>query len=313
MASPTAQPTRQPRKRLFKSGFGWHIDDSLPNLPANVIQFGRFDEIRRSYKIGKDSPRSGHYHQLAGLSRLEVVQMAVRLGGRAIREIRTLFDSGVIGSWSDKQLLAQVSTGGEGSEAALRVLINRHAPMVMGICRRVLGNEAVAEDAFQATFLVLVRKADSLGSYEMLADWIYGRAPCRQERPGQTARCRVVERQAAHSRPGWRSEEFEQAELRSVIDDAIASLPERFRVPVILCYLEGLRHEEIAQRLGCPIGTVESRLSRARNQLRQALPSGAIALGLDFGGGAWSPTSLIAGRIRRDHRADSQSCWQAVF
>ena len=64
---------------------------------------------------------------------------------------------------------------------------------------------------------------------------------------------------------------FEQAELRSVIDDAIASLPERFRVPVILCYLEGLRHEEIAQRLGCPIGTVESRLSRARNQLRSRL------------------------------------------
>ena len=112
--------------------------------------------------------------------------MAVRLGGRAIREIRTLFDSGVIGSWSDKQLLAQFSTGGEGSEAALRVLINRHAPMVMGICRRVLGNEAAAEDAFQATFLVLVRKADSLGSYEMLANWIYGVAPpCRQERPGQ--------------------------------------------------------------------------------------------------------------------------------
>ena len=198
--------------------------------------------------------------------------MAVRLGGRAIREIRTLFDSGVIGSWSDKQLLAQFSTGGEGSEAALRVLINRHAPMVMGICRRVLGNEAAAEDAFQATFLVLVRKADSLGSYEMLANWIYGVAlrVAKKDR-AKTARRRVVERQAAHSRPGWRSEEFEQAELRSVIDDAIASLPERFRVPVILCYLEGLRHEEIAQRLGCPIGTVESRLSRARNQLRSRL------------------------------------------
>jgi Sigma-70 region 2 len=81
--------------------------------------------------------------------------MAVRLGGSAIREIRTILDWGAMGSWTDRQLLAHLPDRGEESEAALRVLIQRHAPMVMGICRRVPGDEAAAEDAFQATFLVL--------------------------------------------------------------------------------------------------------------------------------------------------------------
>jgi RNA polymerase sigma factor (sigma-70 family) len=203
---------------------------------------------------------------------VEVAQMAVRLGGSAIREIRTLFDWGAIGSWSDKQLLAQLSIGGEGSEAALRVLIQRHAPMVMGVCRRVLGDETAAEDAFQATFLVLVRKADSLQSYEVLTNWIYGVAlrVAKKER-ARTARRRVVERRAVDARSGWPSQELEHAELRSVIDEELATLPEHYRLPVILCYLEGLRHEEIAQKLGCPLGTVESRLSRAREQLRARL------------------------------------------
>jgi RNA polymerase sigma factor (sigma-70 family) len=222
--------------------------------------------------FGKESSVSRHYHQLAGVSLLEVVRMAVRLGGRAIREIRTLFDWGAIGSWTDKQLLSQFSTGGEGREAALRVLINRHAPMVMGICRRVLGDEAAAEDAFQATFLILVKKADSLRGYEMLTNWIYGVAlrVAKKDR-ARTARRRVVERRAADARTGWPGEELENAELRSVVDEEVARLPDRYRLPMILCYLEGLRHEEIARRLGCPVGTVESRLSRARERLRARL------------------------------------------
>ncbi len=198
--------------------------------------------------------------------------MAVRLGGSAIREIRTLLDWGAMGSWTDRQLLTQLPGGGEGGEAALRVLIQRHAPMVMGICRRVLGDEAAAEDAFQATFLVLVRKADSLRSHEMITNWMYGVAlrTARNER-AKTARRRHVERQGAIARSDWPSEELEKAKVRSVIDEELVKLPERYRVPVILCYLEGLRHEEIAQRLGCPLGTVESRLSRARAQLRDRL------------------------------------------
>ena len=203
--------------------------------------------------------------------------MAVRLGGSAIRDIRTLLDWGVMGSWTDRQLLAHVPAGGEGGEAALRVLIQRHAPMVMGICRRVLGDEAAAEDAFQATFLVLVRKAGSLRSHEMITNWMYGVAlrTARKER-AKTARRRDVERQGAIARSDWPSEELEKAEVKSVIDEELVKLPERYRVPVILCYLEGLRHEEIAQRLGCPLGTVESRLSRARGAVARPVDASRI-------------------------------------
>ena len=231
--------------------------------------------------------------------------MAVRLGGSAIREIRTLLDCGAMGSWTDRQLLTHLPAGGEEGEAALRVLIQRHAPLVMGICRRVLGDEAAAEDAFQATFLVLVRKADSLRSHEMITNWMYSVAlrTARKER-AKAARRRDVERQGAVARSDWPSEELEKAEVRSVIDEELVKLPERYRVPVILCYLEGLRHEEIAQRLGCPLGTVESRLSRARAQLRDRLTrrgfaptAGTIAMALSpVDVSATMPLTAIAAR-----------------
>ena len=221
--------------------------------------------------------------------------MAVRLGGSAIREIRTLLDWGAMGSWTDRQLLAHLPGGGEKSEAALRVLIQRHAPMVMGICRRVLGDEAAAEDAFQATFLVLVRKAESLRGHEMITNWIYGVAlrSARKER-ANTARRRDVERQAAGRRSEWPSDELENAELRSVIDEELGMLPEQYRLPVILCYLEGLRHEEIAQRLGCPVGTVESRLSRARARLRTSLTRRGLSPTASTLAVALSPTDASA-------------------
>src|SRR6185437_2246823 len=100
--------------------------------------------------------------------------MAIRLGGNATREILTLFDWGTLGSWTDGQLLTEVLTGERASDPALRILIERHGPMVLGVCRRVLGDEGEAEDAFQATFLVLIRKADSLRGREMLTSWLYG-------------------------------------------------------------------------------------------------------------------------------------------
>ncbi len=204
--------------------------------------------------------------------------MAMRLGGRAIREIGVLFDWGAMGSWSDGQLVAQLPHGGEGREAALRVLIQRHGPMVLGICRRILGDEDAAEDALQATFLVLVRRADALRSCTILTNWIYGVAlrVARKER-ARTVRRRVVERGAVSARSVPPDEGLEQFELRSVIDEEVGRLPERYRVPLVLCYLEGLRHEEVARRLGCPVGTVESRLSRAREQLRARLTRRGLA------------------------------------
>jgi RNA polymerase sigma factor (sigma-70 family) len=203
--------------------------------------------------------------------------MAMRLSGAAIEEIHALFQWGSMGAWSDGQLVAQFLADHDGSEPAFRVLMHRHGPMVLGVCRRILGDEHAAEDAFQATFLVLVKKARTLRDCGLLTNWLYGvasRVASKEKVRG--ARRRVVERQAAEqsARTG---EDLNRRELSSVIDEEIRGLPERYRVPLVLCHLEGLRHEEVAERLGCPVGTVESRLSRARQHLRARLARRGLA------------------------------------
>src|SRR5262245_51433693 len=160
--------------------------------------------------------------------------MVNRASGQALREIRTLFDFGTIGSRSDGELLAQVRSGPEEREAALGILIERHGPMVLGLCRRILGDQDAAEDAFQATFLVLVRKADSLRDCRVLTKWIYGVAlrVARKER-ARAARRRLVERRAAEVRPARPGEDAERGELITVIDEEVSMLPERYRVPLV--------------------------------------------------------------------------------
>jgi RNA polymerase sigma factor (sigma-70 family) len=191
--------------------------------------------------------------------------------------VQTLFQFGAMGAWTDGQLLAQFLAGREGREAAFRVLLKRHGPMVLGVCRRVLGDAHSADDAFQATFLVLARKAGSLRHHDLLAGWLYGVAHrVSRKAKAQAARRRDVERRAAGPEAGPAGDP-DAAELRTVIDEEIRGLPERYRLPLILCYLEGLHHHEVAQRLGCPVGTVESRLSRARERLRTRLARRGLA------------------------------------
>jgi RNA polymerase sigma factor (sigma-70 family) len=203
--------------------------------------------------------------------------MSRRISGSAIGELHTLFRWGAMGTWTDAQLMTQFLASQEGSEAAFRVLIHRHGPMVLGVCRRILGDEHAAEDAFQATFLVLVKKAGTLRDRDLLTNWLYGvalRVASKERARG--ARRRRIEREAAE--PSETSGgDLDQVELRSVIDEEIRRLPERYRVPLVLCHVEGLRHDEVAQRLGCPVGTVESRLSRAREQLRSRLARRGLA------------------------------------
>jgi RNA polymerase sigma factor (sigma-70 family) len=203
--------------------------------------------------------------------------MAMRVSAAAMEGIYTLYRCGAMGTWSDSQLVAQFLTGDDGNEAAFRVLIHRHGPMVLGVCRRVLGDDHAAEDAFQTTFLVLVEKASVLKDCNRLANWLYGvalRVASKERVKGARRRC--VERQAAGratDENGISSED----ELRSVIDEEIRRLPERYRVPLVLCHMQGLQHDEVARQLGCPIGTVESRLSRAREQLRARLARRGLA------------------------------------
>jgi RNA polymerase sigma factor (sigma-70 family) len=199
--------------------------------------------------------------------------MAVRHAKDVFRQLRTLFGAGTTVGVDDLQLLERFVSGRD--EAAFEALIARHGPMVLGVCRRFLANPADVDDAFQATFLVLVKRAGSLRNRDLLAHWLYGVAN----------RVAMHARSEASRRPPIvpvgvmpaPSADLEQRELRSMLDEEIQRLPERFRLPVVLCYLEGLTHEEAAQRLGCPLGTVNSRLATARERLRDRLTRRGLA------------------------------------
>jgi RNA polymerase sigma factor (sigma-70 family) len=178
---------------------------------------------------------------------------------------------------SDGQLVARFVQTHE--EAAFAELLRRHGPMVLGVCRRVLGNSADTDDAFQATFLVLVRKAGSLGAPESVANWLHGVAhrtalKARTEAAKRRAREReVVEMPAAES-----SDEFLWSDLKPLLDEEIQRLPARYRTPFVLCHLEGKTNEEAARLIGCPKGTVLSRLARARERLRTRLTKRGVTL-----------------------------------
>jgi RNA polymerase sigma factor (sigma-70 family) len=169
---------------------------------------------------------------------------------------------------SDDELLARfVRTGDEG---AFAVLLGRYSPMVFGICRRVLRDRHEAEDAFQATFLLLVRKAASLRRPELLGNWLHGVA----YRTALKARSRALRRAAdalVSDVPAPAADDALWRDLRPVLDRAIDALPAKYRVPFVLCHLQGLTNRQAAQQLGCPEGTVATRLSRARERLRSRL------------------------------------------
>ena len=187
----------------------------------------------------------------------------------------------------DRLLLERFASGRE--EAAFAALVRRHGPLVWGVCWRLLRQRQDAEDAFQATFLLLARKAGSLKRPEALGPWLHGVATrtALKARTG-AARRRACERHAAAPAVGpaddavWR-------DLRPLLDEAVGGLPEKYRVPFVLCYLEGRTVTEVAERLGCPRGTVATRLAWARGRLRARLARRGLAL---------SAAALTAARAR---------------
>lgn len=154
-------------------------------------------------------------------------------------------------------------------EPAFAALLERHGPMVWGVCRGTLPNAADAEDAFQATFLVLIRKAASIVRPERLGPWLYGVA-LRTARKARAAAARRRRHQAGRPPPAPSGPPRDD-DLGPVLDEEVRRLPERLRAPFVLCALEGQTNEEAARQLGCPVGTVQSRLSRARGRLRARL------------------------------------------
>jgi RNA polymerase sigma factor (sigma-70 family) len=192
---------------------------------------------------------------------------------RYLRKITAPEDSG---ETTDRQLLARFIL--HRDEAAFADLVQRHGPMVMGVCRRVLGDWHEAEDAFQATFLVLARKGASVRKPELLANWLYGVA----FRTALKARGIMAKRRArVHplmELPGSPSGEKGMSELGPILDEELQRLPAKYRTPVVLCYFEGKSHEEIARQLGCPRETVSTRMARARERLRKRLVRRGVTL-----------------------------------
>jgi RNA polymerase sigma factor (sigma-70 family) len=192
---------------------------------------------------------------------------------RYLRKITAPEDSG---ETTDRQLLARFIL--HRDEAAFADLVQRHGPMVMGVCRRVLGDWHEAEDAFQATFLVLARKGASVKKPELLANWLYGVA----FRTALKARGIMAKRRArVHplmELPGSPSGEKGMSELGPILDEELQRLPAKYRTPVVLCYFEGKSHEEIARQLGCPRETVSTRMARARERLRKRLVRRGVTL-----------------------------------
>ncbi len=210
-------------------------------------------------------------------------------GGRAgaIRgDYLRLFDGGSVAGLADGELLERFAT--RRDEVAFEVLVARHGPMVLGVCRRTLADPHDVDDAFQATFLVLVRRAGSIREPDLVGPWLHGVATkvARRAR-ADSARRLSRERRGDGAREPSAEHDLGGVEIRPAIDEEIGRLPEHYRRPVVLCDVEGLSREEAAQRLGWSLNMVRGRLDRARGRLRERLarrglaPSGAgmIAMG----------------------------------
>jgi RNA polymerase sigma factor (sigma-70 family) len=179
---------------------------------------------------------------------------------------------------ADGELLARFVA--DRDEAAFAALVHRHGPMVLGVCRRVLRDPDHAEDAFQATFLVLVRRAAGIGQPERLGGWLYGVAyRTALKARGRHARLRERQRELLDVSAAKASADRGDPEgLTAVLDEELQRLPDRYRSPVVLCYLQGKSREEVARALGCPRETLATRLLRARERLRVGLSRRGIGL-----------------------------------
>jgi RNA polymerase sigma factor (sigma-70 family) len=157
------------------------------------------------------------------------------------------------------------------NEAAFEVLLHRHGAMVLGVCRRVLHNEADAEDAFQATFLVFVRKASSIRTRATVSNWLYGVAHNTALKAKAMNHKRHTKERAAASVPRDEAPSEVWREIHALLDGELSHLPDKYRIPIVLCDLEGKTITEAARRLGWPQGTVATRLTRGRAQLAERL------------------------------------------
>jgi RNA polymerase sigma factor (sigma-70 family) len=194
-----------------------------------------------------------------------------------LRHLHTLAEARARRDLSDQELVGRFAAMRE--EAAFTLLVQRHGPMVLALCRRILGNVHDAEDAFQATFLVLARRAGSIRERGSLASWLYGVAQRVAVRAKAQAACRRGhERRAAAMAHPEAVPAVDWEELRLVLDEEVGDLPEKYRAPLVLCHLEGKTQAQAALELGLARSTLGERLERAREALRGRLARRGIGL-----------------------------------
>jgi RNA polymerase sigma factor (sigma-70 family) len=213
--------------------------------------------------------------------------MVIGSPGKVPKYLQTLFDSGRAGDLPDGVLLERFVSARD--EAAFEVLVARHGPMVLRVCRAALADPDEADDAFQAVFLILVRRAASIRSRGSLASWLFGVASRVSARARVDAgRRRRHEREAGARRPAAAPADVDaRPDPAPVLHEELARLPDRYREAIVLCYFEGHTCDAVARRLRRPVGTIKARLCRARGMLRQrlirrgvTLPAGLLATGI---------------------------------
>src|SRR5262245_21924555 len=222
--------------------------------------------------------------------------------------LRLVEDPAARGS-SDAALLQRL--GRPGREAAFEALLRRHGPMVLDVCRCVLVNEADAEDAFQATFLILARKAASIRKAGSLASWLHGVA----YRTALKARAESARRHRREARLPRRDEaaatDLSWREAQRVLHEELNRLAESHRAPLVLCYLQGMTQDEAAAALGLAKGTLKGRLERGRALLRERLLRRGLGRAGVLLASAW-PAAMESG-ARRAAVAGSTGKAAALF
>jgi RNA polymerase sigma factor (sigma-70 family) len=204
--------------------------------------------------------------------------MAGATGGLPLRQLETLLSEGILAGQSDAQLLERFATHRDA--LAFEVLMQRHGPMVLAVCRGVLTDPNDAQDAFQTTFLVLVRKARSIWVVgASLGSWLHRVAyRIAIQANARAARRRLIERRAGEMvRPDTAPEPL-GPELLPALHEEIGRLPEKYRAPIVLCHLERMTHEQAARQLGWSPGAVRGRVARGREVLRKRLTRRGMAL-----------------------------------
>jgi RNA polymerase sigma factor (sigma-70 family) len=206
------------------------------------------------------------------------------------KPLRFLLEAGSMAGMTDGQLVERFAASRDSAgEAAFAVLVSRHGPMVLGTCRSLLGDPHTADDAFQAVFLVLARRAGSIRQPDLLAPWLHGvatkiarkaRAQAERRRRRENTEVEMNQLESVWCEADARALRDEDV---TAVHEEVAGLPDRYRRAVVLCHFEGLTHAEAARLLRCAPGTVSAQVSRARDLLRirltrRGLSAGAVAL-----------------------------------